>query len=87
MVSQVIHAHGDEFKSPDVSGRDHDLSAIWAHHPDDREVRGAKEDLRTKKRKQSRKEFHEDHLAEYKGAGPDNRAGTIPSTRVVSVLT
>ena len=25
--------------------------------------------------------------AEYKGAGPDNRAGTIPSTRVVSVLT
>ena len=61
MVSQVIHAQGDEFKAPDASKRNHDLTAIWAHHPDDREVRGAKEDLRTKKRKQSRKEFHEDH--------------------------
>ena len=61
MVSQVIHAYGDELQAPDASKRDHNLTAIWAHHPDDREVRGAKEDLRTKKRKQSRKEFHEDH--------------------------
>ena len=65
MVKEIIRAYGDDTPPNDIVTMTKEqrkrTELIWAQHPDEREIKGVKLGLRTRKRKMPIRDFHEDH--------------------------